>query len=106
MKRVEGIKKDINSAQEKISSILKEEDFSAYYQVQENLNKSINLIKSNNFKEAEKYLLFSIRLLMEAPPKNESLGLETLHIIDKAYKELSIQFARFGKSLAKSAIEL
>ena len=80
---------DILDAVENIQSILSEEDFSAYHQIKKSLIEALNFLLENKKVDAEKHLLLCIRLLMEAPPKNKELGMETLIKIDSIYKNLS-----------------
>jgi len=76
---------------ENIDLIILNEDFSAYHDIRKSLIKAINYLFDNKKVDAEKHLFLCIRLLMEAPPKNKALGLETLLKIDSIYKNLSSQ---------------
>lgn len=80
---------DILDAIENIQSIISQEDFSAYHQIKKSLVDALNFLIENKKLDAEKHLLLCIRLLMEAPPKNKDLGMETLIKIDSIYKNLS-----------------
>lgn len=86
---MEEIKKNIELAIGKINKILAEDDFSAFHRIKQSLNTALVSLNENSQNEAKKELLFSIRLLMEAPPSHKELGLETLVFIDNIYKELS-----------------
>ena len=81
--------KEILNAIECIDTILLEEDFSAYRQIRESLVKALNFLLDDMKENAVNHLLLCIRLLMDAPPKNKDLGLETLVKIDSIYKQLS-----------------
>ncbi len=80
---------EINLAIQNIDSILEKEDFSAYHQVRKSLEFASELIKAENYIEAKKPLLLSIRLLMEAPTKDKDLGLDTLKKVDAVYKKVA-----------------
>jgi hypothetical protein len=80
---------DILDAIEKIDIIISEDDFSAFHHIKSSLIEALNFLLGNKKVDAEKHLLLCIRLLMEAPPKNKELGMETLIKIDSIYKELS-----------------
>ena len=80
---------EIVEAIDNIDTIIKQENFSAYFDVKNALIKTLNFLLENKKADAEKHLLFCIRLLMEAPPKNEELGLAVLVKIDAIYKNLS-----------------
>lgn len=79
----------ILDAIENIDKIISNEDFPAYHQIRNLLINTINFICEDKKAEAEKHLLLCIRLLMEAPPKNKDLGMETLVKLDSIYKNLS-----------------
>ncbi|MFN7911685.1 MAG: hypothetical protein ACK5QC_07650 [Bacteroidota bacterium] len=82
---------ELLDAIENMDSILSSEDFSAYRQIRKSLIDTMNFLFENKKIDAEKHLLLCIRLLMEAPPKNKELGMETLVKIDSIYKNLSAQ---------------
>lgn len=81
---------EILEAIEDIDTIISQENFSAYFDIKNTLIKTLNFLLENKKADAENHLLFCIRLLMEAPPKNEELGLAMLIKIDTIYKNLSI----------------
>lgn len=86
---LEAIKDDINLSIQNINKILSQEDFSAYHKIKDLLKKSIAYLDASNETEAKKQLALSIRFLMEAPPKDKNLGLNTLKELDKTFKKLS-----------------
>lgn len=82
------IQTDTNEVIGKLDEILKQENFSAYQQIRQSLNDTIDLILNNKIEESRKEIAFSIRLLQEAPPKDKDLGYETLIKMDAIHKQI------------------
>lgn len=89
--KLNDIKLEIEQIIQNINDIICEEDFSAYYDIKNSLKKASDFISEHKILEAKKHVQFSIRLLKEAPPRNKSLGLDTLtrmRIIDEKTQNL------------------
>lgn len=85
-------KEDIQNIIQILDSILKEEDFSAYRKLKHNYINAIKLLENNSpIQEIKSELEFTIRILMEAPPKNKELGLQALIAMDLVYKKIESQ---------------
>ncbi|MBL7810896.1 MAG: hypothetical protein JNL57_01615 [Bacteroidetes bacterium] len=85
---MEHIISNIKKALNYLDTIISKDPFSAYLKTSDSLNNSIHCIENKNFSAAKEELLFSIRMIMEAPPEDSELALEILNIIDKSYKTL------------------
>lgn len=83
---LDNIIRNLDLSIKNIEAIIKNEKFPAYYQIQNLLLETKNLLNSKEFIHAEKNLLTCIRLLMEAPTRNKEIGLDTLTKIDETYK--------------------
>ncbi|WP_430612007.1 hypothetical protein [Flavobacterium sp. JP2137] len=88
--KLKDIKLEIEQIIQNINDIISEEDFSAYHTIKNYLNKMTDCILEYKIIDANKYLGFCIRSIMEAPPKNEQLGLDTLTRMDTLYKKLIV----------------
>ena len=88
--KLNDIKLEIEQIIQNINDIISEEDFSAYHTIKDYLNKATDCILEYKIIDANKYLGFSIRAIMEAPPKNEQLGLDTFTRMDTLYKKLIV----------------
>jgi hypothetical protein len=85
---MENIIENIRQAIENIDIIISEDQFEVYPDIKSNLISTISLIEDSQFSIAEKNLSYCFRLLREAPPKNEKVGIETLLLIDESYKQI------------------
>jgi len=80
------IKAGILDVIDDIDKIIEREDFSAYHHIRESCESAIVLLSENKINDSQKEIAFSIRLLMEAPPKDKVLGYSTLLKMDSIYK--------------------
>lgn len=83
---MENIIENIRQAIENIDIIIAEDQFEVYPEVKSILISVITLIEDSQFSMAEKNLSYCFRLLREAPPKNEKVGIDALVSIDNAIK--------------------
>lgn len=79
---------ELDLAIQSIDQIIVDEDFAAYREVKMSLYKTKEFLSEHSFSEAKKELLFSIRLLMEAPTKDKQLGFDALSSVDMIYKKI------------------
>jgi hypothetical protein len=79
----------LKAAHAQIEEIVREENFGAYQDVKTAIENSIDLIKMQEMEKCKQRIFFSIRMIMEAPPRNSELGLALLQKLDVISDKLS-----------------